>query len=82
MLKLKEASLKWALKSFFKSFDSYIFPIPFEKDAIEYNEQEILEYLANIDVLDEGIRDYRSALTPKSKMGFRISTQTLSRGSL
>ena len=75
LLKLKEASIKWALKSIEKSFDTYIFPMPFEYEAIKLFEQDVIDYLKNIDVLSEGMRDYRSSLTPKSIMGFRIATQ-------
>lgn len=75
MLKLNERSIKWALLSIKKHLDTYIFPRPFEFDAIEENKEEVIRYLANIDLLDEGIRGYRTALTPKSVMGFRISTQ-------
>ena len=75
MLKLQERSIKWALKSIEKHFDSYIFPMPFEYEAIKYKEQDVVDHIKNIDVLNQGIRDYRTSLTPKSIKGFRISTQ-------
>ncbi len=75
MLKLKEKSIRWALLSIQKHSDTYIFPKPFEFAAIEENKEEVIQYLANIDLLEEGIRDYWSALSPKSVKGFRISTQ-------
>ncbi len=75
MLKLQERSIKWALKSIEKHFDTYIFPMPFEYEAIRYKEQDVVDHIKNIDVLNQGIRDYRTSLTPKSIKGFRISTQ-------
>jgi len=75
MLNLKEKSLDWAIKSIIKNGDSYIFPNAFEFDAINENWVEVKEYLLNLDVLSNGLRDYRTAITPKSMLGFRISTQ-------
>lgn len=49
--------------------------MPFEYDAIKFCEQDVIDYFKGINVLNEGMRDYRSSLTPKSIMGFRISTQ-------
>ena len=75
MLKLQEKSLKWALKSIQKHFDTYVFPMPFEYEAINAFQNEVIDHLRGIDILNEGIRDYRTALTPKSALGFRICTQ-------
>ncbi|MDE0219088.1 MAG: RNA-directed DNA polymerase, partial [Spirochaetaceae bacterium] len=77
MLRLKKPSLKWALKSLEQS-DAYLFPGPFEFDAISSDENQLVQTLANRDVLDydkHGVRPYRSFLVPKSPMGFRIATQ-------
>jgi len=38
MLKLQEKSIKWALQSIEKYHDSYIYPLPFEYEAIRYKE--------------------------------------------
>lgn len=75
MLKLQEASLDWAKKSIDEHNDTYIFPRPFEFDAINEYWSEVKSYLLNMDVCSEGIRSYRKSLTPKSELGFRISTQ-------
>lgn len=75
MLKLKRKSIKWAIEHINKYNDTYIFPLPFEFEAINYKLNNVLEYLENIDVLKCGIRPYRTEITPKSQVGFRISTQ-------
>lgn len=75
MLRLKECSLNWSLKSILKSGDSYIFPNPFEFDAIYQNWDDVKEHIMGLDILEYGLRDYRTIITPKSKYGFRISTQ-------
>lgn len=75
MLKLQEASLEWAMKSIDKYNDTFIFPRPFEFDAINEYWSEVKSYLLDMDVYSEGIRTYRRSLTPKSELGFRISTQ-------
>lgn len=75
MPKLKEESLKWALRSIQEYSDTYIFPMPFEYGALVDREAEVIGHLKAQDFLKEGIRDYRTALTPKSVKGFRISTQ-------
>lgn len=75
MLKLQEKSLKWALKNIQKNYDTYVFPMPFEYEAINACQDEVISHLRGIDILNEGIREYRTALTPKSTLGFRICTQ-------
>lgn len=75
MLKLQEASLEWAKKSIDKYSDTYIFPRPFEFEAINEYWPEVKSYLLDMDVYSEGIRTFRRSLTPKSELGFRISTQ-------
>ena len=75
MLKLKETSLNWALKHINRSKDTYIFPLPFEFEAINENWTEVLNHLKGLDVLNCGVGNYRSEITPKSRVGFRISTQ-------
>ncbi len=75
MLKLRDNSLDWAIQNIIKFKDSYVFPRPFEFEAIIENWDEVKGYLRNLDVFSEGIRQYRTTVTPKSKLGFRISTQ-------
>lgn len=75
MLTLREQSLEWAIKSIMKNGDSYIFPNAFEFEAIDSEWSEVKEYLKKTNVLDFGLRPYRTALTPKSRLGFRVSTQ-------
>lgn len=75
MLKLRENSLNWALKNINKFNDTYIFPKPFEFDVINENWEEVKRHLLELDVYSEGVRPYRTTVTPKSKLGFRISTQ-------
>jgi hypothetical protein len=75
MLKLKVESLEWALNHINKYNDTYIFPLPFEFKAINNSKEEVIKYLAKQDISCFGIRPYRSEITPKSQVGFRISTQ-------
>ncbi|GJM76503.1 reverse transcriptase [Paenibacillus macerans] len=75
MLKLKEESLDWSLKHINKYGDSYVFPKLFEFDAINENWQDVKNHLLNIDVYSNGVRPYRTTITPKSSVGFRICTQ-------
>lgn len=75
MLKLKEASLNWSIQHINKYGDSYVYPQPFEFDAINANWEEVKSHLLSIDVFSNGVRHYRTSITPKSKHGFRICTQ-------
>lgn len=75
MLKLNGNSLDWALNNINIYGDTNIFPKPFEFEAINENWSDVKNYLSNINVYSEGIRQYRTAVTPKSRLGFRISTQ-------
>lgn len=76
MLKIKEASLDWALKHIEKHGDTDIFPMPFEYKAIRYDwEQGLKADLLNIDILEWDVRPHRRTLTPKHKYGFRVATQ-------
>ncbi len=75
MLKLKEESLNWSLNHINKYSDSYVFPKPFEFEAINENWDDVRSYLLTIDVYSNGVRPYRTTITPKSSVGFRICTQ-------
>jgi hypothetical protein len=75
LLTLKEKSLTWALNSIKKNGDTYIFPDAFEFEAINDNWDEVKDFLLSTDILEYGVREYRTTITPKSRLGFRISTQ-------
>lgn len=75
MLKLKEKSLNWSLKHINKFNDSYVFPRPFEFEAINEFWNDVKTYLLALDVYTSGVRPYRTTITPKSNLGFRICTQ-------
>lgn len=75
MLKLKENSIKWALNHINKYNDTYVFPMPFEFEAINENKDEVIKHIKRIDVSSFGLQTYRSEITPKNQVGFRISTQ-------
>lgn len=76
MLKLREASLDFALKHVENFGDTDIFPIPFEFTAIRWDwDAKIKPWLRNEDMQQWKIRPYRRCLTPKHRFGFRISTQ-------
>ncbi len=75
MLKLNTKSIEWAINHINKYNDTYVFPLPFEFKAINYFKNEVVNYLSQQDILHYGVRPYRTEITPKSKVGFRISTQ-------
>ncbi len=75
MLNLQKHSISWAIKSLRMHSDTYLFPFPFEFYAINDFESDIIDRVHKMDIHKEGIRPYRRALTPKSRLGFRIATQ-------
>ncbi len=75
MLNLQNKSIEWAIKSLNKHHDTYVYPYPFEFSAINENKDEVINFIKNTDIYTAGIRSYRNALTPKSVLGFRITTQ-------
>ncbi|MRN56855.1 reverse transcriptase domain-containing protein [Paenibacillus monticola] len=75
MLKLNGRSLDWSLKHINKFNDSYVFPRPFEFEAITEFWDDVKKNLLEFDVYSKGIRQYRTTITPKSSVGFRICTQ-------
>ena len=75
MLKLKSASLDWALRHALSRGDTDIFPRAFEFLAIEHDWETIREYLSGADVLQWDARTLRRCLSPKRKWGFRVATQ-------
>ncbi len=72
---LKKASLKWALAHVERFGDTDIFPLPFEFAAIRAEWSSILPELEAIDLETHQVGDFRRALTPKSRYGFRLATQ-------
>jgi acyl carrier protein len=76
MLRLREATLDWAMAHVENFGDTDIFPIPFEYEAIRWDwEAEIKPWLKNTDMFQWQVRPYRRCLTPKHRFGFRMSTQ-------
>lgn len=75
MLNLKRDSIIWSLNHIRKFQDTNIFPFPFEYLAIFEFENEVISYLESLDIYSAGVRPYRTALVPKSQVGFRIATQ-------
>lgn len=75
MINLKEQSILWAIMSIQKDSDTYLFPMPFEYEAIEYQKDRVVDHISKLDVYNAGIREYRTALTPKGTKGFRVATQ-------
>jgi Reverse transcriptase (RNA-dependent DNA polymerase) len=75
VLKLKKASLNWALKSAENFGDTSEFPLPFEYSAIRSDWSSIRAYLCQQDILNWETRSARSLLAPKSHFGFRLITQ-------
>ena len=76
MLKLKTASLDWALNHIESHGDTDIFPPPFEYQAIRLAWPSSLpQILANEDMLQWQTKPYRRCLSPKHRYGFRVSTQ-------
>jgi hypothetical protein len=72
---LKKSSLNWALAHVERFGDTDIFPLPFEFSAIRAEWGQILPELESIDLASHHVGDFRHALTPKSRYGFRLATQ-------
>ncbi|MGO9269386.1 MAG: RNA-directed DNA polymerase [Terriglobia bacterium] len=75
MLKLKPASLDWALAHVFRYGDTDMLPVPFEFNAIKHDWAAVRDYLAGEDVLEWEVRPHRALLAPKARYGFRVVTQ-------
>ncbi|OPY65056.1 MAG: Reverse transcriptase (RNA-dependent DNA polymerase) [Syntrophorhabdaceae bacterium PtaU1.Bin034] len=75
MLRLKPASLDWALAHVNRFDDTTMLPLPFEYSAIEHNWSDIRSYLSGQDLLNWKVRAHRTLLAPKSRYAFRIITQ-------
>jgi hypothetical protein len=75
MLKLKPASLDWALAHVNRFDDTSMLPVPFEYSAIEHNWSDVRSYLSEQDILNWKVRAHRTLLAPKSRYVFRIITQ-------
>ena len=75
MLTLQPASLDWALQHALRYGDTDLFPKPFEYEAIQYDWDNVRDYLTSQDVTRWHVRPHRSLLAPKAKFGFRIVTQ-------
>lgn len=75
LVRLKKTSLNWALNHVERFGDTDIFPLPFEFAAIRAEWSTILPELESIDVAEHQVGDFRRALTPKSRYGFRLATQ-------
>src|SRR5687768_10208330 len=74
-MQLQKGSLKWALAHIERFGDTDIFPAPFEYQAIRHQWSEILPALEQVDISAHQVSDFRQALTPKSRYGFRLATQ-------
>jgi Reverse transcriptase (RNA-dependent DNA polymerase) len=72
---LKKSSLNWALVHIERFGDTDIFPMPFEFQAVRAAWSSILPQLESLDVSRHQVGDFRRALTPKSRYGFRTATQ-------
>lgn len=75
MLKLKPASLKWAIKHLSHEGDSDLFPDLFEISAIEKTFKEFLPDLLNIDLTNHSWDSGRKFIIPKDILSFRNATQ-------
>lgn len=75
MLRLREASLDWALAHALKYGDTDVFPLPFEYQAIQHDWAHVKGELLSTDVLQWKTRPQRVLLAPKGRKGFRVVTQ-------
>ena len=55
--------------------DTYLLPPAFEFKAIEFDWDDVQNYLLNTDIRQWATRSYRQLLTPKHRYSFRIATQ-------
>jgi Reverse transcriptase (RNA-dependent DNA polymerase) len=74
-LRLKDASLDWALDHAITLGDTDIFPDVFEFLAIQHDWDRIKKSIQKIDVSEWRVRPFRQCLVPKHRFGFRVSTQ-------
>lgn len=75
MLRLKPASLDWALEHVNRFDDTSMLPLPFEYSAVQHVWPDIRSYLSGQDVLNWKVRAHRTLLAPKGRYAFRIITQ-------
>jgi hypothetical protein len=74
-MRLAKTSLAWALRHIERFGDTDIFPLPFEFEAARASWGTLLPELENVDVSNYQTGEFRRALTPKSRYGFRVATQ-------
>ncbi len=75
MLKLRKASLEWALAHVQAYGDTDVLPVPFEFAAIAHDWDSVRNFLQEHDPLAWIVRPSRSLLAPKMKYAFRSVTQ-------
>jgi hypothetical protein len=75
MLRLKPASINWAIDHALKYGDTGVLPLPFEYLAIAADRASIVKYLSDQDLGHWQVRPARVLLAPKAKYSFRVITQ-------
>src|SRR4051794_25984847 len=74
-MKLKEASLNWALRHVRKEGDTDLFPQPFEFEVIRKYWSKVAADLEKIDIGQHSWKGPRRLMVPKSEFGFRAVCQ-------
>lgn len=72
---LTPTSLEWALAHLVKFGDTDIFPVPFELEAVRASWTSVKNELSSTDLGEYRPRPSQQVLMPKSRTGFRVSTQ-------
>lgn len=75
MLKLRRASLDWALAHVLTYGDTDVLPVPFEFKAIQHDWDAIRDFCVSQDIMKWSVRPHRTLLAPKAGYGFRVVTQ-------
>lgn len=75
MLNLTKASLDWALEHALSFGDTDVFPRPFEFEAVRHDWANVSAHLLSADVLAWNVRQHRTLLAAKGRVGFRPVTQ-------
>jgi hypothetical protein len=73
--KLKTDSILWALEYMKRTGDTDLFPKPFELEAIQKLSEKVIAHVRGNDLNNLQFSGYRTTISPKSTMGFRIATQ-------
>lgn len=74
-MRLKEASIKFAMRHVYKDGDTDLFPVPFEFSIIKRKNKAVVNQLKNIEINGYAWEGPRRLMVPKSDFAFRSVCQ-------